>query len=67
MAVMEGNSPRDKLKSTYSTALAKNWMVWPLVQTINFKYVPLDHRVLVVNIVSLGWNCYLSYVNSKGG
>lgn len=51
---MEGSSPIEKLKSTYGTALAKNWMVWPGVQLVNFKFVPLEHRVLVVNIVSLG-------------
>lgn len=82
---MEGTSPKDKLASTYTTALQKNWMVWPWVQAINFKLVPLEHRLFVVNIVSigkewifgeglkrcvadwdLGWNCYLSYLNSKG-
>lgn len=84
---MEGSSPKDKLAGTYTTVLQKNWMVWPWVQAINFKLVPLEHRVLVVNVVSLGtlwvwewgevvgvlladgvrvgWNCYLSYVNSK--
>ena len=93
MAIMEGTSPKDKLESTYTQALKKNWMVWPWVQAINFKLVPLEHRVLVVNVVSLGesyvrsgesvaylceimgrmadadlgigWNCYLSYINSQ--
>ncbi|KAL2057916.1 hypothetical protein ABVK25_001533 [Lepraria finkii] len=67
MAIMEGSDPKEKLKSTYLEALKKNWMVWPPVQAVNFKFVPLEHRVLVVNVVSLGWNCYLSYVNSQGG
>jgi protein Mpv17 len=65
MAYMEGSSPKAKLQSTYVEALKKNWMIWPGVQAINFKLVPLEHRVLVVNVVSLGWNCYLSYINSK--
>ncbi|KAI9743602.1 MAG: Protein required for ethanol metabolism [Claussenomyces sp. TS43310] len=65
MAIMEGSSPKDKLEKTYTTALQKNWMVWPFVQAVNFKLVPLEHRVLVVNVVSLGWNCYLSYVSSS--
>ena len=51
---MEGTSPKDKLDSTYAQALKKNWMVWPWVQAVNFKLVPLEHRVLVVNVVSLG-------------
>ncbi|MCJ1224788.1 Protein required for ethanol metabolism [Toensbergia leucococca] len=54
MALMEGSSPKDKLDSTYSTALQKNWMLWPWVQAANFKLVPLEHRVLVVNVISLG-------------
>src|ERR1700760_1251045 len=57
---------RDRLSSTYYTAVTRNWMVWPWVQVINFSVVPLEHRVLVVNVVALGWNCYLSYLNSKG-
>jgi protein Mpv17 len=65
MAIMEGTSPKEKLEKSYWTALTKNWMVWPFVQAINFKLVPLHHRVLVVNVVSLGWNCYLSYLNSQ--
>jgi len=65
MAIMEGSSPKDKLEKSYSTALQKNWMVWPAVQAVNFKLVPLEHRVLVVNVVSIGWNCYLSYISSQ--
>jgi protein Mpv17 len=66
MAIMEGSSPKDKLDSTYKGALQTNWMVWPFVQVINFKFVPLHHRVLLVNVISLGWNCYLSFLNSQG-
>lgn len=54
MAVMEGSDPKKKLEGTYWTALKKNWMLWPAVQAVNFKLVPLEHRVLVVNVVSLG-------------
>lgn len=64
MAIMEGTDPSEKLKQSYATALQKNWMVWPIIQLTNFKFVPLEHRVLVVNVISLGWNCYLSYLNS---
>ena len=66
MAILEGSPPQDKLAKSYWPALSTNYLVWPFVQVINFKFVPLDHRVLFVNIVSIGWNCYLSMVNSKG-
>jgi protein Mpv17 len=65
MAYMEGTSVKAKLESTYPTAISKNWMLWPWVQLVNFKLVPLEHRVLLVNVVSLGWNCYLSFLNSQ--
>lgn len=58
MALMEGTDPRKKLADSYGTALQKNWMLWPIVQFTNFKFVPLEHRVLVVNMVSLGKEHY---------
>ncbi|KAK3695046.1 hypothetical protein B0T22DRAFT_398098 [Podospora appendiculata] len=64
MAVLEGGSPRDKLERSYAPALTTNWMIWPFVQMVNFKLVPLEHRLLFVNVISIGWNCYLSYLNS---
>ena len=54
MAYMEGQSPKKRLKDAYPEALKKNWMLWPAVQAVNFKFVPLEHRVFVVNVVSLG-------------
>jgi protein Mpv17 len=65
MAIMEGTSPKDKLEKTYWTALSANWMVWPFIQIVNFKFVPLHHRVLLVNVISIGWNCFLSMINSE--
>ncbi|RDW87478.1 putative protein sym-1 [Coleophoma crateriformis] len=66
MAIMEGSDPKEKLEKSYWNALSTNWMVWPFVQVVNFKFVPLHHRVLLVNILSIGWNCYLSALASRG-
>jgi len=57
-ALMEGTSPAKKLETTYWKALSTNWMVWPFLQVITFKYIPLDQRVLFVNGVSIGM-CFL--------
>lgn len=67
MAYLEGASVKQRLADAYLPGYQKNLMVWPWVQFVNFKYVPMEMRVLVVNVVSLGWNCYLSYLNSGGG
>ena len=71
MAIMEGTDPGEKVRGTYWEALKKNWMVWPAVQAVNFKFVPLQHRVLVVNVVSLGeWGvfllCFVEWMKGTG-
>jgi protein Mpv17 len=65
MAILEGSSPSEKLSRSYGEALRTNYMIWPFVQLVNFKLVPLEHRLLFVNGISIGWNCYLSYLNSQ--
>lgn len=54
MAIMEGNSPVEKWNHSFLPAYKANCMVWPFVQGFNFAFVPLELRVLVVNVVSLG-------------
>ncbi|EAW14998.1 Mpv17/PMP22 family protein [Aspergillus clavatus NRRL 1] len=64
MSIMEGGSPQDKLQKAYWPALQANWTVWPVLQLMNFALVPLQYRVLTVNVLNIGWNCFLSLLNS---
>lgn len=34
--------------------------MWPVAQAVNFALVPLQLRVLFVNVVALGWSMFLS-------
>lgn len=43
--------------------MLRHWSVWPFVQSVNFYYTPLRHRVLVHNSVLTLWSGYLSYLN----
>ncbi|CAG8563222.1 4074_t:CDS:2 [Ambispora leptoticha] len=49
----------------YPNALLNNYKIWPAVQLINFRIVPLQHRTMVTNMVALGWNTYLSIENRR--
>ena len=42
------------------------WSIWPFVHLINFKYVPLNHRLLVLNTVSIGVFSYATFVRDGG-
>ncbi|KAL9552070.1 hypothetical protein MBANPS3_003963 [Mucor bainieri] len=66
--IFEGKSLqeiKDKLSSGYTTALIGNYKIWPAVQVVNFYFTPLNYRLMVTNVVALGWNAYLSTVNQR--
>ncbi|ORY87136.1 hypothetical protein BCR37DRAFT_343473 [Protomyces lactucae-debilis] len=49
-----------RLRKNYWPALKAQYVIWPLVQLLNFKFVPLQFQVPLVSSVSVGWNIYLS-------
>lgn len=38
-----------------------DWMLWPCVQSINFKFVPAPYRVMYVNGITMLYDVWLSY------
>lgn len=56
---------KHKIYTNFWPTLTTNWMIWPLVQLLNFSIIPVRFNLLLVNIVSIVWNCYLSFVFNK--
>eukprot|EP00095_Tigriopus_kingsejongensis_P001936 maker-scaffold246_size239296-snap-gene-1.29 protein:Tk01936 transcript:maker-scaffold246_size239296-snap-gene-1.29-mRNA-1 annotation:"Mpv17" len=50
-----------KLSREYRDVMLTNYKIWPAVQLVNFFLVPFLLRPLVVSIVALVWNTYLSF------
>lgn len=50
------------LKERYLQTLITNYKIWPLAQTINFIFIPIQHRIGFVQLVAIFWNAYMSWM-----
>ncbi|TEB31745.1 hypothetical protein FA13DRAFT_341993 [Coprinellus micaceus] len=67
MSTLEGKPERawERIKEAYVPTLVRNWAVFVPTQIVNFTLVPPHLRMVVVGVVSLFWNTYLSYANME--
>ncbi|EMR68535.1 hypothetical protein MGN70_014625 [Eutypa lata] len=67
MTVAEGGGRRavaHKLRDMYIPTLKANFMVWPLVQIINFRLMPVQFQLPFVSTIGIAWTAYLSLSNA---
>lgn len=68
MTIAEGGGKRavaHKLRDMYLPTLKANYMVWPAVQLINFRIMPLQFQLPFVSSVGIAWTAYLSLSNAS--
>lgn len=56
---------QETLRACYKETLITNYKIWPLAQTLNFTFVPIQHRVGFVQIVAIFWNAYMSWMANR--
>lgn len=54
-----------KTKSVFLGVYMVDCAVWPLLQLVNFSFVPLRFQVLYVNVCNLAWNTFISVVQNN--
>jgi protein Mpv17 len=55
----------NKTKNELLTQVTGSWKVWPLAHAINFRFVPSSQRVLYINTIQIGYNCFLSLISNR--
>ena len=68
MTLAEGGARADvgtRLELVYAPTLKANYMLWPAVQLLNFRVVPLQFQLPFAGTVGIFWGTYLSLANSS--
>ncbi|KAF1816790.1 hypothetical protein P152DRAFT_430 [Eremomyces bilateralis CBS 781.70] len=68
MTVAEGGGKKavlKKFRDVYMPALKANYMVWPAVQILNFRIIPLQFQIPFVSTIGIAWTAYLSLTNAS--
>lgn len=61
-ALLEGqglSAGVERIQAKLPTLFVAGGVYWPVVNLLNFMYVPTAQRVLAINISALAWNSYL--------
>lgn len=56
---------KDKVQNELLTQVTGSWKVWPLAHAINFRFIPSSQRVLYINSIQIGYNCFLSLISNR--
>lgn len=51
-----------KMKSSFLTTYMADFAMWPAVNFLNFRYIPLNFRPTFVGAAQLTWQTYMSWV-----
>ena len=60
------NGARRNVQEAFWPSVSFALSVWPFVHPLSFRYVPLEHRLLVLNVCSLFVFSYATFVSEKG-
>jgi protein Mpv17 len=60
-SVLNGRDPIRGILDQFPRIVTNGVLVWPFANVINFRFIPMDYRLLYINAVGVGWNSYISW------
>ena len=48
------------VSSTFVPTLTSGWMIWPICQYLNQRFIPLQYRTLAIGMLGFVWDIYFS-------
>ncbi|XP_039809362.1 mpv17-like protein, partial [Panicum virgatum] len=57
---------KEDVKRDFIPALVLGGMIWPAVQIVNFRFIPVRYQLLYVNLFCLLDSCFLSWIEQQG-
>lgn len=68
LGVLEGkslDSINSEIKSKFLVVYKMDWVIWPPTQFINFYFVPVKYQIMYINLVTVLYDVFLSYVKHR--
>ncbi|XP_076925736.1 protein sym-1-like [Bidens hawaiensis] len=59
------NQVKEEVKRDFIPVLVVEGRIWPFIQVVNFRYVPVRYQLLYVNLFCLLDSCFLSWLEQQ--
>ncbi|KAG8629038.1 hypothetical protein KVT40_002903 [Elsinoe batatas] len=67
-SILSGKSWQEtkrRIKDTVPTSWKMSWRVWPAVTAFSFTFIKEQYRSTFAGVIAIGWQTYLSWLNSR--
>ena len=64
-ALLDDKDPFSAISKSFLPIFLNGFYCWPMANVITFKFIPVEKRIIWINLVGIVWNSYLAWQISK--